>query len=73
MSFKLMNQLETIDRDLENLNSQSLLMVGNILGQANLGMIDLGELAQLLGEIAQLPKSLQDAVLESIHAKIKAR
>lgn len=66
-------KLERIDQQLEAMDSQNLLMIANILGQANLGVIELGEIAQLLGEIAERPKSLQKTILDSIFAKIKAK
>jgi hypothetical protein len=67
----IINQLETIDSKLESLNSQSLLLVGNTLCWSN--DVNVGEIAEILGQIASLPKSLQETVLDSIYAKVKAR
>lgn len=67
----IINQLENIDSKLESLNSQSLLLVGNALCWSN--DVNVGEIAEILGQIASLPKSLQATVLESIYAKVKAR
>jgi hypothetical protein len=68
----IINELEQIDSKLESLNSQSILLIGNVVswGREN---VDLVEVAEILTQIASLPKSMQDTVLESIHAKIKSR
>lgn len=68
----IINEIEQIDSKLESLNSQSILLVGNVIswGREN---VDLVEVAEILTQIASLPKSMQDIVLESIYAKIKAR
>lgn len=63
------DQLETIDQQLDDMDSQCLLMVGNILSRD----VDINQLAKSLTEIASLPKTLQETVLDSILAKIKAR
>lgn len=65
------NQLEQIDQQLEEMDSQSLLLVGNIVGWGK--EVELTEVAKILSEIISLPQSLQSTVLDSIHAKIKAR
>jgi len=68
----IINELEQMDSKLESLNSQSMLLIGNVVswGREN---VDLVEVAEILTQIASLPKSMQDMVLESIHAKIKSR
>lgn len=68
MSFKVLNQLEQIDQQLEKLSNHDLLMIANILINS-----DAGTLAEVLTGVAALPKSLQGMVIDSIHAKVKAR
>ena len=63
------NQLEQVDQQLGSLNNQDLLMIVNVLINSNDPVV----FGQIVADIGAMPKSLQEMVIDSIHAKIKAR
>lgn len=63
------NQLEQVDQQLGSLNNQDLLMIVNVLINSNDPVV----FGQIVADIGAMPKSLQEMVIDSIHAKIKAK
>ena len=62
----IINQIESIDQQLEQLNHHDLLMISNILVNS-----DAGRLAEVLAGVATLPKSMQKMIIDSIFEKVK--
>lgn len=62
----IINQIESIDQQLEQLNHHDLLMISNILVNS-----DAGTLAEVLAGVATLPKSMQKMIIDSIFEKVK--